>query len=226
MTIVIMVTGTSCFELHWLPTASFVLVHFSSSEAASVEVTFETWQHCLLIHYFSQIKLLLLQMGVINIPKGSGISLSSTRCLLPSLSWNESQLWVKTSSIHTCCLCWLSSIFIAIESLEPPLKMQFHARPVDPWPVFPDELSLPQMFAAAWLVTVHLKWMPPPEFLNNYTKDKFQTTEVFSVTLKSCNFPPEDETELLNSPLQTVVSVHLFQVILCALRGLNHILLQ
>lgn len=198
-----MVTGTSCFELHWWSTASLVLVHFSSSEAASVEVTFETWQHCLLIHYFTQIKLLLLQMGVINIPKGSGISLSSTRCLpclLPCLSWNQAKSeWRRHPFTRAACAGHHPSS--SPLNLWSPLWRCSSWRPVDPRPVFPEELGLPQMFAAAWLVTLHLKWMPPPVFLNNYTKDEFQTIEVFSVTLKSCNFSPEDEMELLKSPL-------------------------
>lgn len=37
-------------------------------------MTFENRDHCLLIHYFTQIQLLLLQLGVINIPKETEIA--------------------------------------------------------------------------------------------------------------------------------------------------------
>lgn len=76
-------------------------------------MTFETGYHCLLIHYFAQIQLLLLQLGVINILKEMKIQsrkLSTLFFFLPS-SWNKNRFWVKTSFTHGS-LCCVSLVFV------------------------------------------------------------------------------------------------------------------
>lgn len=179
-------------------------------------------QHCLLIHYFPQIKLLRLQMGVINIPEESGKSFSAARrlpCPFSSLSWNASQAWGKTPSIHTWQLGLVSSRLLHRWILEPPLKMQFPTV-CRPRPVFPvaEEFSLPQSSPdVCCSLDLHgaLEMDAAAGILEQLHQRTF-SSEIFSVTLKSCNVSPEDKMELLNSPLQTVFSVHLLQVnILC-----------